>query len=491
MLPIISGEQVQQVDASYCSTEKISSLDLMESAAISFVDWLMPWISDCNKPIYIFSGPGNNGGDGVAIARLLKYLNQTVHLIYMKEVADCSQDFQDNFHRLPNGISVSKFDVWDGKIEKDSIIIDAVFGVGINRPLEGPYLSLIKILNKLGGLKISIDIPSGLPADQAAFGTVFKANHTATFQFPKLSLLFPEHAELVGELHILDIGIHDHFLDKFERGHFYLRQGDVLAFHRTFHRFSHKGDFGKVLFLGSELGKSGAINLSGYAALRTGSGLVHIAPFMEDPFRMIPIVPELMLYQDSSKTSLNQFDAIGIGPGWGMDVDKDYFQSIFARFKKPMVIDADGLNLLAKYPELLKEIPQNSILTPHLKEFERLVGESANHLERIEKASSLAKANKVIVILKGAHTLIALPDGRKIFNSTGNQYMATAGSGDVLTGMLTSFLGQGYAPENAAICGVFHHGLAGEIASKSKLRGMIASDIIESIPDTFIKLNVL
>ena len=491
MLPIISGNQVQQVDASYCSMKEVSSLDLMERASISFVDWLMQWISDCDKSIYIFSGPGNNGGDGVAIARLLKYMNQKVHLIYMKEVAECSQDFQDNFHRLPDGISVSKFVVWDGKIGEDSIIIDAVFGVGINRPLEGPYLSLIKMLNKLDALKISIDIPSGLPADKAAFGTAFKADHTATFQFPKLSLLFPEHAELVGELHILDIGIPDHFLNRFERNDFYLRQEDVLAFHRTFHRFSHKGDFGKVLFIGSELGKTGAINLSGYAALRTGSGLVQIAPSLEDPFRMTPIVPELMLYQDFSKTSLNQFDAIGIGPGWGTDIEKDYFQSIFARFKKPMVIDADGLNLLAAYPELMKEIPENSILTPHLKEFERLVGESANHLERIEKASSLAKKYKVIVILKGAHTLIALPDGRKIFNSTGNHYMATAGSGDVLTGMLTSFLGQGYAPENAAICGVFHHGLAGDIASKSKLRGMIASDIIESIPDTYIKLNVL
>lgn len=491
MLPIIPGDQVQRVDASYCFLEKISSLDLMESAANSFVDWLMPWILDCNKSIYIFSGPGNNGGDGVAIARLLKYLNQTVRLIYVKEVVDCSQDFQDNFHRLPEGIAISKFEAWDGKIEEDSIIIDAVFGVGINRPLEGICLSLMHLLNNHNGLKISIDIPSGLPADQAAFGEVFRADHTATFQFPKLSLLFPEHAELVGELHILDIGIPDHFLKRFERGDFYLRQVDILAFHRTFHRFSHKGDFGRVLFFGSELGKIGAINLSGYAALRTGSGLVHIAPHMEDPFRMNPIVPELMLYQDSSKTSLNQFDAIGIGPGWGTDITKDYFQSIFARFKKPVVIDADGLNLLAAYPELMKEIPENSILTPHLKEFERMVGASANHLERIEKASSLAKAYKVIVILKGAHTLIALPDGRKIFNSTGNQYMATAGSGDVLTGMLTSFLGQGYAPEYAAICGVFHHGLAGEMASRSKLRGMIASDIIESIPDTFIKLGVL
>lgn len=491
MLPILPGDQVQHVDASYCLIEKISSLDLMESAANSFVDWLMPWILDCNKSIYIFSGPGNNGGDGVAIARLLKYLNQTVHLIYMKEVVDCSQDFQDNFHRLPEGIAASKFEAWDRKIEEDSIIIDAVFGVGINRSLEGIYLSLIQLLNNHDGLKISIDIPSGLSADEAVFGEVFRADHTAAFQFPKLSLLFPEHAELVGELHILDIGIPDHFLNRFESGNFYLRQVDIFAFHRTFHRFSHKGDFGRVLFFGSELGKTGAINLSGYAALRTGSGLVHIAPHMEDPFRMNPIVPELMLYQDSSKTSLNQFDAIGIGPGWGTDITKDYFQSIFARFKKPVVIDADGLNLLAAYPELMKEIPENSILTPHLKEFERMVGASANHLERIEKASSLAKAYKVIVILKGAHTLIALPDGRKIFNSTGNQYMATAGSGDVLTGMLTSFLGQGYAPENAAICGVFHHGLAGEMASRSKLRGLIASDIIESIPDTFIKLGVL
>ncbi|AFL84498.1 yjeF-like protein, hydroxyethylthiazole kinase-related protein [Belliella baltica DSM 15883] len=491
MFPIIQGNQIQKIDVAYCSAEGISSLELMERAAKSFVDWLIPQMQNSKGRFYVFSGPGNNGGDGVAIARLLKYLNHSVHLIYIKDVDQCSNDFQRNFERLPEGVEICRFDLWNGKIEPDSIIIDAIFGVGINRPLEGTYLRVIQTLNKQVGLKISIDIPSGLPADQASFGEVFKADHTATFQFPKLSLLFPEHALVTGEHHVLDIGMSDSFLNKFENGNFYLKQNDILGLHRTFHRFSHKGNFGKVLFLGSEQGKFGAINLSGYASLRTGSGLVHLAPQIENTFAFNTLVPELMLYQDSSKSSLYQFDAIGIGPGWGMGVEKDYFKSIFVRFKRPMVIDADGLNLLAKYPELKKEIPENSILTPHLKEFERLVGESANHLERIEKASSLAKEFKVIVILKGAHSLIALPDGRRIFNSSGNQYMATAGSGDVLTGMLTSFLGQGYLPEHAAICGVFHHGLAGEIASKSKRRGMTASDIIEAIPDTFIKLNLL
>ena len=490
MLPIISGEQVKHLDQQYISAEGISSLDLMERAANAFVAWFTVAINPDIKQVYIFAGPGNNGGDGVAIARLLQERHYNVHLIYLQEVADCSADFKANYSRLPDKVLVTKFNEWNGIIAECSVIIDGVFGVGINRPIEGVFQRLIQILNKATALKIAIDIPSGLPADQIAFGTVFRADHTVSFQFPKLSLLFPEHASFIGELHIMDIGISEETMDAFQVGRFYLRAKDIPSLHRSFHRFSHKGDYGKVLIIGGAKGKTGAINLSAHAALRTGSGLVHLAPHLEDPYLIQPIISELMLFQDDSKQNLNNFDAIAIGPGWGMGVDIAYYQSILARFQKPIVIDADGLNLLAANPDLIHKIPKNSVLTPHLKEFERLVGKSKDHLERMEKAKNFAIANGLILVLKGAHTLVTLPDGRQIFNSSGNQYMATAGSGDVLTGMIASFLGQGYSPEHAALCGVYHHGLAGELASKSRWRGMIASDIIEAIPRTFLELGI-
>lgn len=491
MLPIIPGQQVPNLDSEYILSQGISSLDLMEKAAEAFVTWYFLKFNKLSDPVYIFCGHGNNGGDGVVVARLLSQRGLDVKLIYLQDPENCSEDFKLNFERLPDSVSQMKFDTWDGFVDEKAIIIDAIFGVGINRPLDGIYQRLIHLLNGLNGLKIAIDIPSGLPSDQIATGDVFLADHTVSFQFPKLSLMFPEHAMFIGELHVLDIGIPDKFLEGFGDGKYYLREKDIPPLHLHFHRFSHKGDFGKVLIIGGSYGKTGAINLSGFAALRTGSGLVQIAPQIEQPFSIQPIVPELMLYQENAKSDLGQFDAIACGPGWGLDVEKEYYQSILARFRKPMVIDADGINLLAAYPDLIKELPANSILTPHLKEIERLAGKSSNHLERIEKAKVFSTSNHLILVLKGAHTLISFPDGRQVFNASGNQYMATAGSGDVLTGMIVSFLGQGYSPEQAALCGGYHHGLAGEIASREKLRGMIASDIIHAIPDTFIKLGVV
>ncbi|MCH7415833.1 NAD(P)H-hydrate dehydratase [Belliella sp. R4-6] len=490
MLPILVGESIKELDQEFILSKGILSLDLMEQAANAFTNWFYGVFEDKEVQIYIFCGPGNNGGDGLAIARLLSENGYSINVFYLKNEKDCSNDFQANFERLPKNISATNFEKWDKKIEDGGIIIDAIFGVGLSRVLEGPISDLICELNSSLATRIAIDLPSGLPSDSVTTGQVFHSDHTVTFQFPKLSLLFPEHIQFTGDLHIIDIGIEDGFLQDFSKKAFYIRKQDISSRHRFFHRFSHKGDFGRVLFIGGAPGKLGALFLSSYAALRTGSGLVSCAPEFEDSIGIQVPYNEIMLYQVKSNTDLAEMDAIGIGSGWGNTIDPDYFLSIMIRFNKPMVIDADAINLLASNPFLLQKVPKNSILTPHVKEFERLVGKVANHAERIEKAISFAIKYEVILILKGAHTLIALPDGRQLFNSSGNQYMATAGSGDVLTGMITSFLGQGYTPENAAICGVFHHGLAGELASESKRRGMVASDIIEKIPTTFVELKI-
>lgn len=490
MLSIISGKKVSELDKFFIKDQGISSLDLMENAAVSFCDWYYGEFPYTDQAITIFCGPGNNGGDGLAIARLLLDAVEEVTIVYFEEVEDCSKDYQSNFHRLPESIKKICFNDFDFAEYNSSVIIDCIFGVGINRPLEGKYQEAILKLNGIESNKISVDIPSGIPADTVLEGEAFTANFTITFQFPKLSLLFPEHARYTGKIEILDIGISEDFLKKYSDQRFLVEKNDIPFLHKRFHNFSHKGDFGKVLLLGGSIGKVGAILLASKAALRTGSGLVSgLIPDEERVILQIAL-PEVMVYSFEDFKSFNEFDAIGIGPGWGANVDISFFENLLCSYSKPVVIDADGLNALSRNSQLLNVIPKNSILTPHLKEFERLVGACKNHLECLDKARDFSVHHGIYLVLKGAFTCISCPDGNQFFNSTGNKYMATAGSGDVLTGMITSFLGQGYSSIDAAICGVYHHGLAGEVASKKLRRGLIASDIIQKIPETYSLLGI-
>ncbi|WP_373523674.1 NAD(P)H-hydrate dehydratase [Aquiflexum sp.] len=490
MLSIISGKIVSELDKSFIQTNGISSLDLMENAALSFCDWYYGQFPYIDQSMYIFCGPGNNGGDGLAIARLLSGSVEKITVIYFTEGEHCSKDYQSNFHRLPRNVEKIHYQDVDLDINNSDIIVDCIFGVGINRPVEGIYKEAIEKLNGIVANKISVDIPSGIPADTMLVGEAFQADFTITFQFPKLSLLFPEHAKYTGHIKILDIGISNDYLEKFADQKFFVEEEDIPPLHMSFHNFSHKGDFGKVLLLGGSTGKVGAILLASKAALRTGSGLVSgLIPNEERVILQIAI-PEVMVYTFEDFESLNEFDAIGIGPGWGEDVDISFLEKLLCSYSNPVVIDADGLNALSRNSQLLDSIPKNSILTPHLKEFERLVGACKNHIERLEKARKFSVRYGIYLVLKGAFTCISCPDGDQYFNSTGNKYMATAGSGDVLTGMITSFLGQGYSSFNAVICGVYHHGLAGELASKKLRRGLIASDIIQKIPETFRLMGI-
>lgn len=490
MLSIISGKKVSELDKSFVQEKRMSSLELMENAALSFCDWYHTHFPYRDQSVIFFCGPGNNGGDGLAIARLLADAVDKPTIVYFEEVENCSKDYQSNFHRLPDNIERIHFKNFDFSIGSPSIIVDCIFGVGINRPVDGIYKEAIEKLNGIDVKKISVDIPSGIPADEVLEGDAFQADFTITFQFPKLSLLLPEHAKYTGKIEILDIGIPNDFLFKYADHKFFIEKDDIPPRHKSFHSFSHKGDFGKVLLLGGSIGKVGAILLASKAALRTGSGLVSgLIPNEERVILQISI-PEVMVYSFEDFESFKEFDALGIGPGWGANVDISFFENLLSSFSKPVVIDADGLNALSRNPKLLNIIPKNSILTPHLKEFERLVGACENHLERLDKAREFSVQYGVYLILKGAYTCISSPEGNQYFNATGNKYMATAGSGDVLTGMITSLLGQGYSSLNAAICGVYHHGLAGELASKKLRRGLIASDIIQKIPETYRLMGI-
>lgn len=488
MVKILSGTQVKLLDELHLKHSRISSHELMEVAAKGFVSWFFKQNFEEKLPVFVLTGAGNNGGDGLAVTRLLNETWMNLKVVKCFEnVNQLSPEAKLNWDLLPPNIDVIE---WENlPIDCKGILIDAFLGVGLKGELRQSAKEIIHKINQFRGVRVSIDLPSGLPSDTIRIGNAVKADFTVSFAFPKLSLLLPEHSEFIGELSVVDIGIKEETYQSFDSNFFFAQKPDIPGLHKKFHRFSHKGDFGKILLAGGSPGKMGALTLASKSALRTGSGLVTCHLEESERFILQSSVPEAMATWGKLE-DLKKFDAIGIGPGWGMINRLPLLSQILNEFKKPVVIDADGLNLLSSNPELLSRLPKDSILTPHVGEFSRLVGSADDHLQRLRIAKEFAQKHQIILVLKGANTVISLPDGRQVFNSSGTNYMATGGAGDVLTGIITAFLGMGYLPENAAICGVFHHGLAGEFAGNKKRRGLIASDIIEEIPETYKELDI-
>lgn len=487
MLKILSASDIANLDQIHLGKLGVSNHAFMELVAQRFVSWFQKQDFSSSTTIVVCAGPGNNGGDGLAIARLLYSLG------YVLEVATCfspearlSPDCKQNRSLLPTQIPTYPLD--SSPLPNGGILIDAYLGIGCKGILREEALLRIEKINLFGGKIIALDLPSGSPADTILSGVAVKADLTVTLGFPKLSLLLPEHAEYTGELVVLDIGFAEEELEEFSATTFFLEEKDILPLHRRFHRFAHKGDFGKVLLVAGSKGKIGAAILAAKAAFRTGSGLVTCLIPEEERGALAAAVPEAMCVFDDLP-DVAAYDAIGIGPGLGLN-QGETLKKVLSATHKPVVLDADALNCLAKDPSIWALIPKGSILTPHLKEFERLFGPSKNHLDRMEKAKASCLRYGLNLVLKGANSLCTLQDGRQVFNSSGSKYMATAGMGDGLTGMLSSFLGQGYSPENAVLCAVFHHGLAGELAGENYLRGTMARDLIEAIPKTYLRIGL-
>lgn len=496
MQPIISGKFVKKLDKAFIQAKHLTSLQLMERAAQGFCYWFLKKF-EARKIVHVFCGTGNNGGDGLAIARILHQAGMQVIVYTFDCSGERSDDYSANYERLPKEISKINIQPSTELHFQNEILIDGLFGVGLSRPLSGLYEDVVRKINQSKNIIVSIDVPSGLPSDDVLVGIAVKATYTVTFQFPKLSLLFPDHAVYVGDIEVVDIGIENEFFQSYLTPYYWFRGVDLSGFHRKFHRFSHKGDFGKVLLLGGSKGKMGSITLTTLAALRTGSGLVSACVPECGVSILQSSIPEAMVQINNGANQLElpvqieDFDSLGIGPGLGKSPQcVELVTFIVQNFTKGTVLDADAINILAGNKSLLHYL-QHCVLTPHLKEFERLVGPSEDQLDRLRKAREFCIEYQCVLVLKGANSVVTLPDGRQVFNSSGNQYMATGGSGDALTGIIASFLGQGYSLENAAICGVYHHGLAGELASKDRLRGTIASDIISMIPETFKVLDIL
>lgn len=496
MIKILNSQQIKLLDASTIAQEPVLSINLMERACHAFVTWFMERF-DTTNTIGVVCGTGNNGGDGLGIARLLNEWGYSVKVWIVRGSVKETQDFKKNLSRITDKIETFEItsEADQGLFINCAIIIDAIFGSGLSRPPEGIYAQAINCINKARAICIAVDVPSGLMIDSHSIEPIVKAHYTITFQLPKLAFLLPENHMYVGKWHAVDIGLSKGYLKEVGTNHFLITAKAVKKKLRQLSKFDHKGDNGKALLIAGSHGKMGACVLAAKGCLRSGVGLLTLHVPRSGNVIVQTAVPEAMTLTDANEihftgfADLTEFDVIGIGPGIGMGSQTcNAFRAVIEQ-AKPMVIDADGLNILAANHDLLAKIPSGSILTPHPKEFERLAGGWKNDFERLEKQCQLSLKTKAIIILKGAHTSITTPDGKVYFNSTGNPGMAKGGSGDVLTGILTGLLAQRYSALDAAILGVFAHGLAGDLAARDRgMHALISSDLIDFLPQAFKSL---
>lgn len=491
MPKILNATQLKEADAYTILHTPIASIDLMERACQGFVQWFVEHY-DASKKIGIVCGTGNNGGDGLGIARLLSDWGYPVAVWIVRGGTPESEDFRINRKRLPEQVKVIDLLTATPIVFADrDVLVDAIFGFGLSRPASGIYAEVIAAINDASRPVVAVDVPSGLFIDQPAQQPVVRANYTVTFQLPKLAFLLPENQDYVGKWTVIDIGISKKFLHEVQTNHFFSGKRNTFRLLKPRNTFDHKGTFGRALIVAGSQGKMGAAILATRAALRSGVGLLTVHVPKGGNSIIQQSVPEAMTSTDPEEQYISVFpevtaDVVGIGPGLGQS--KMTLQALRSALQagKPMVIDADALNLISQHSELLHLIPAGSILTPHVKEFERLAGSWKNDYERLNLQLKLAQQIKGVVLVKGAYTAIATSSGDIFFNNTGNPGMATAGSGDVLTGILTGLMAQGYEAPVAAVLGTYLHGLSGDLAARDRgEHSLIASDLIDYLPQAF------
>lgn len=503
-MKILHVDQIREADAYTIRHTPIASIDLMERAAGQLAQWIHQRIGQTQR-ILLFTGPGNNGGDGLALARLLWDLGHHQIALFPVHISDqYSPDYITNLERLDNYPKIQQHPINTPgdcpDLQSKDLIIDGLFGSGLSRPISGLAAEVINRINASTAAVIAIDVPSGLLCDQSVKnnkGPIIKADFTLSFQLPKHAFLFPENETWVGNWQVLDIGLHPDFLAQAPCKHYYLELQDAQAMHRPRTKFAHKGNFGHGLLIAGSTGKMGAALLAAQAALRSGLGLLSCRIPKNGQSILQTALPEAMLQLDenpdsfSSLPPLDPFSAVGIGPGLGTGKQTaNALKLLIQNCKVPMVFDADAINILAANKTWLHFIAPLSIFTPHPKEFERLVGKAENNFIRNQQQKDFSIKHKVYVALKGAHTAISCPDGTLFYNSTGNPGMATGGSGDVLTGIILGLLAQAYHPKTATLLGVYIHGLAGDIAmQKGSMESLIASDITKKLGKAFQQIQ--
>jgi len=501
-MKIFPVSEIAAFDQFTVEHEPVLSINLMERAAQALFDWITSRIE--RRPVIAFAGSGNNGGDALAVARKLTQAGWEVTVVMLKREG-LSADCQTNYERLLTIPKLTIIHLSDNQIvptiPPEAMVIDGLFGAGLKRQLDDNLQIIVNQINTESKLTLSIDLPSGLMGEDNSTNNrlaIVKANYTLTFQFPKLSFLLPENDQYVGEWHVLDIRLHPTAIENTKTNWHYITPSIAKAILPNRDKFAHKGKFGHALLIAGSYGKMGAAVLASKGCLKAGVGLLttHVPHYGYTI--MQTAVPEAMVSIDRSDIlisefpEITQYDAVALGPGIGTKVNTiEAMTDLLTKIgDKPLVIDADGLNILSQHNELLHKLPVNTILTPHPKEFERLAGSWNHDFERLQLLTTFTQTNKVIVVLKGAYTTIACPDGMCYFNSTGNPGMASAGSGDVLTGIILGLLSQGIDPQYAAILGVYLHGMAGDLFAEAESEeALTALEIVNNMGKAFKKLR--
>ncbi len=496
-MKIFTAAQIKACDAYTIHASNISSTDLMERAAARCTEWI-----NANMPkdsvFIVLCGTGNNGGDGLAITRMLHNIGYGAKAFLLQFSDNLSDDCQINLDRLlaidKSMVEILQNGTFITDIPKHIIIIDAILGTGLNRAVEGWLADFINHINDVDNTKIAIDIPSGMPADNipAQEAEILKADHTLSFQFYKRAFLHPETGKYAGNIELLDIELHPIFIESTHTNYQTIDSSIINTLYKARNPFSHKGDYGTALIVAGSYGMMGAAVLATKAALRSGAGKVKtLVP--QIGYNIIQTaVPEAMCAVSGENyiTKISHWadcKSVGIGPGLGtheytIKAFTDFMESV----KQPVVLDADALNILGKHPELINKIPADSILTPHPKEFERVFGTAANSMQQLELARTQAMRYNIFIVLKAHHTAICTPEGECWYSTDGNAGMATGGSGDVLTGIITGLLAQGYKSYDAAIFSVYLHARAGDLAAtKQGKQGLIAGDIINNMGEVW------
>ncbi|GAB4381053.1 MAG: bifunctional ADP-dependent NAD(P)H-hydrate dehydratase/NAD(P)H-hydrate epimerase [Salibacteraceae bacterium] len=493
MLPVLNSEQARTLDEFTISNEPIASIDLMERAALACTNWIAERF-DANTTFTALAGPGNNGGDALAISRLLIKRGFQVNVFSAASIDRLSDDARTNHERL-KGIGVETkviTTVSDVDFGDDTVVIDGLFGSGLNRAIGGLPAAVIDKLNNSASRVVSIDVPSGLPADREPYsGCVVQADYTLKLGLPCMSLFDPDAEKFVGHWQLLDIGLLYHLWEGAEVDFQYL--DSIATYSGFFGRSKHayKNQMGRVLLIGGSHQMPGAIQMALRGALKAGAGLVHA----HVPSRVaLPVqvnFPEVICTVDkcadyiTSVPDVDKYDVVAFGPGAGLHPDTvGALGDLIHQQPKHLILDADGLNILSSHPHLMDKLPKQTILTPHIGEFRRLTNVShKNFYERIEALKFFTENHNCIVVLKGAYTAMACAGKPIVFNSTGNPGMATGGMGDALTGIITGLLGQCKDPIVATLCGVFIHGLAGDMAADEiGPIGLLPTDLLQLVP---------
>jgi len=499
MLPLLTATQIREADAYTIANEPISSVNLMERASKAFVGWFVNHFPDRKLKIAVYCGTGNNGGDGLAIARLLydhKYPNIDIKVARFSEKS--TADFNTNLGRIKQmGLGLYELEPDASFAAEDAeIIIDALLGSGLNKPLYGDYQRLADFINRLHKTVVAVDVPTGFYADgeMDKNATVIHADLVIAFQQPKINFLLPESAPHIKCWEAVNIGLDEGFIRSLQSPYRFLEEKDIRRILKPRHRFSNKGTYGHALIIAGQAKTMGAALISSAGCAYAGAGLTTTCVPESGLTALNTYQPEVMAIirkeNEMPEIEWEKFSTIGIGPGLGKDDDAlKLLTAVVENFKKPVVIDADGLNLLAANPKLWDRVPADSIVTPHMKEFDRLFGHHANWWERLQSAIENAQKRNINIVLKNDYTLVATPKGQVYFNSTSNAAMATGGMGDVLTGIITSLVAQDYSPTEACILGVYIHGKAGdELALPNRMNVIMPGQLAQQLPLTMAKL---